>query len=266
MKRILGTVFAGAAMALAGCGSVSDGDQGSDGKVAQAEQKIVGGIEATTHSMPFMVGIYLDSAAFCGGVIIGSEWVLTSAHCLANFTSAQVVAGAHDINNPGEPSQVRQTSHQLIYHSSYNASTLQNDIGVIRLSQPLSFNANIQPIDLDAIGNTPVGQTVTLAGWGRVSDGAFGLTSLLRRVDVPTISNASCAGAYGSIITSSILCTSGEGGKNSCNGDSGGAVFAGNTLVGLMSFGSSAACSAGYPAGHARISSFRDWISQNTGI
>jgi secreted trypsin-like serine protease len=265
MKRILGTVV-GATMALAGCGSVSDGDQGTDGTVAQAEQKIVGGVEATPHSMPFMVGIYVDGAAFCGGVIIDSEWVLTSAHCLAGATSVQVVAGAHDINDTGEPTRITQTSHNFSYHGSYNAFTLQNDIGLIRLSQLLSFDANIQPIGLDALGSTPVGQTVTVAGWGKISDGASGLAASLRRVDVPTISNASCADAYGSVVTSSILCTSGAGGKNSCNGDSGGAVFTGNTLVGLISFGASASCSGGYPSGHARISSFRDWISQNSGI
>jgi len=36
--------------------------------------------------------------------------------------------------------------------------------------------------------------------------------------------------------------------------------------VGVVSFGSSAGCEVGYPAGFTRTESYLDWISQETGI
>jgi len=34
--------------------------------------------------------------------------------------------------------------------------------------------------------------------------------------------------------------------------------------VGIVSFGSSAGCTAGLPAGFTRVSSYRDWINTNS--
>jgi secreted trypsin-like serine protease len=263
MKRTLSVVLAGAAMALAGCGMSGGG--GDDGPVAQAGQAIVGGAEAAPHSLPFMVGLTFDGSSFCSGTIISNEWVLTAAHCLAGHSSVMVVAGGHNLNL-NEPTQVRQTSTNLTLHEAYNPSTLQNDVGVIRLSTLLTFNANVQPVNLDDTGTTPVGQTATLAGWGRDSDAASTVSPVLRVVNVPTLSNAACAGAYGSIVTAGVGCTSGTGGKGLCAGDSGGAVLAGSLLIGVPAFNASAGCAAGYPSGYARVSSFRAWIQSNTGV
>lgn len=49
----------------------------------------------------------------------------------------------------------------------------------------------------------------------------------LYSVEVEIISNQDCSASYGPYITESIICTSGENGKGTCNGDSGGplAVF-----------------------------------------
>ena len=38
------------------------------------------------------------------------------------------------------------------------------------------------------------------------------------------------------------------------------------TEVGIVSFGSSAGCTQGYPVGFSRVTSFLTWISSNTGI
>ena len=36
--------------------------------------------------------------------------------------------------------------------------------------------------------------------------------------------------------------------------------------IGIVSFGTSVGCAAGYPTGYARVTSFLSWINANTGI
>jgi len=53
-------------------------------------------------------------------------------------------------------------------------------------------------------------------------------------------------------------------------GDSGGALVIDNggnfTQIGVVSFGSSRGCASGAPSGYARVTSFRNWIRQHTGL
>merc|ERR1712226_1673629 len=65
------------------------------------------------------------------------------------------------------------------------------------------------------------------------------------------------------------------GGRGSCNGDSGGPLVqkaggkaAGDqwTQVGIVSFGASAGCEVGMPAGFTRTEYYLDWIKSETGM
>ena len=50
-------------------------------------------------------------------------------------------------------------------------------------------------------------------------------------------------------------------------GDSGGPLTcAEGHLVGITSFGAAAGCEAGYPDAFTRVSYFRDWIREKTGV
>jgi len=53
-------------------------------------------------------------------------------------------------------------------------------------------------------------------------------------------------------------------------GDSGGALVVQNNggfmQIGVASFWSSAGCSSVFPSGFARVTSFRAWIRQHTGL
>ena len=44
--------------------------------------RIVGGQEATPHSYPFQVALFIGEGYFCGGSIISDQWILTAAHCI----------------------------------------------------------------------------------------------------------------------------------------------------------------------------------------
>lgn len=54
---------------------------------------------------------------------------------------------------------------QLIPHPSYNSNTVANDIGLIRLEEPLNLGEYIKRIDLP-LHDTPEGTILILSGWG----------------------------------------------------------------------------------------------------
>ena len=126
---------------------------------------------------------------------------------------------------------------------------------------------------------------------GKTADGPLqGVSPILNKVSAPGMTTAACSAVYGSIITDNILCIDTAGGKGSCNvswlliksfpnyytnpsstqGDSGGPLHFNNggswNQVGIVSFGASAGCAAGYPAGFTRISSYTQWIVDNAGL
>lgn len=225
---------------------------------------IVNGVEATPHQYPWTVAIYMDEASFCDGVIISEHWVLTVGNCLYRASSVRVVAGAHYRITPEAGAQTRVT-RDFFLHENYLQAPSTNDIGLIYLPEALVFDAHIQPINLDAVGNIPAGQMATLAGWGALA-GKVGISPYLNKVDVAIMSNEACANIYGSFITDVIGCTDGSGGRGMGSGDQGGPVMVGNTLVGLINWSAAAGPDLGYPTGFVRIAPFREWIRQNSGI
>merc|ERR1711973_972235 len=199
-----------------------------------AKNKIVGGEEAEPNQWPWIVALFVDDAWFCGGSIISENWVMTAAHC---------VDGA-----------------------------LSFDIALIELPSPITFNDYIKPSCLPAPGDeADVGDMVSVIGWGRPSDSASGISPVLRMVhDIPVMSNRECNSYYG-IVKDGVVCIDTTGGRGSCNGDSGGPlideVSSGKwNQVGVVSFGSTAGCEVGAPAGFTRTEYYLDWISSNAAI
>merc|ERR1712226_1746585 len=102
-----------------------------------------------------------------------------------------------------------------------------------------------------------------------------GISPVLREVrDIPVMTNADCNAVYG-IVGDGVVCIDTAGGRGSCNGDSGGPLVqkaggkaAGDqwTQVGIVSFGASAGCEVGMPAGFTRTEYYLDWIKSETGM
>jgi hypothetical protein len=136
-----------------------------------------------------------------------------AAHCLAGITRADIIAGVHNINDnlDGEYRTAVWPRDTLI-HANFNPDTLENDIGLIRVSQRIVYSSRIQPIALPSRSfqsNLFVGIISTVSGWGRFSDQITDLSSELRFVTLPIISNSQCQRTYGHFIQPSNLCASG---------------------------------------------------------
>ncbi|KAJ9580604.1 hypothetical protein L9F63_024219 [Diploptera punctata] len=233
--------------------------------------KIVNGQQATRGQFPYQAAVYLDSSSFCGGSLISTTFVLTAAHCAQSVSRFTVYLGAQALS-ASESGRVIVTSTSKIVHASYNPSTIANDIALIRLPSAVSLTSFIQTIALPGrslSSNSFAGSTVTVSGWGRTAT-STSVSNQLNYVDLTVITNSACSSFFGSYILASTICADGSNRQGSCNGDSGGpmVVTSGGQRIqiGVVSFGSGLGCTAGYPTAYARVTSFLDWISTNSGV
>ncbi|XP_067644968.1 brachyurin [Eurosta solidaginis] len=248
----------------------------------EVDARITGGDLAAPNMFPYQAGLLLLRAPKiyqCGGVLISVNYVLTAAHCIYMSTRGKVFLGSTDFANPVTSAAVFNVSASDFYvYEKYTLSGGRDDIGLIRLPTPATLSAAVQTIPLARRFMTQSfleGKTVTTSGWGLTSDGSsekMQFNLLLYYVDGPVIGMRECACYYlpGLVRSLNHICVSGEGGRGSCDGDSGGPLTYyynnKNYLIGLTAFGSAGGCEIGFPSVYTRITSYLDWIAERTGI
>ena len=227
---------------------------------------IVGGEESVPGSRPWMVSLQ-RSSHFCGGSLIKNDWVLTAAHCVdgSSTSGLYAVVGRHAWNGSGGQ---RIAVSQIIVHPSYNDSTSDHDIALLKLSTPVTLGLTLMQLpDADLINEAAApGDIVTVLGWGTTTEGGS-IPSNLREVDVPVVSNATCNAsiAYNGQITNNMMCAGyAAGGKDSCQGDSGGPLmftYAGaDYQAGVVSWGEGCARPNKYGV-YAKVLNYVSWIN-----
>jgi len=224
---------------------------------------IVGGEEAKVGEFPWMVDIRRPTHT-CGASIVNAEWVVTAAHCTQGAVSSYtVVVGDHDITAVEGTEQTR-TIERIVNHPSYTPSTFENDISLMKVSQPFQLNARVQPVALPSAHFIPTFNT-TAVGWGRLSEGGASPPKL-QKVDVPYVTDEVCNQAYSGRIKESMICAGflGQGGKDACQGDSGGPLMCStgstNFLCGIVSWGTGCARPQ-YPGVYTEVTYFSEWIN-----
>jgi len=237
--------------------------------------KIVGGTEVEPGELPYQLSFQDTTFGFafhfCGASIYNENWAVCAGHCVQgedmnNPDYLQVVAGEHnqDIDEGNEQTIVLS---KIIQHEDYNGFTISNDVSVLKLSQPLSFNNFVAPIALPAAGHAASGECI-VSGWGTTSEGGS-TPDVLMSVSVPIVSDEECRDAYGqNDVDDSMICAGvPQGGKDSCQGDSGGPLACSDTgstyLAGIVSWGYGCA-RPNYPGVYTEVAYFVDWIETNT--
>uniref|UniRef100_A0A672K9S2 Peptidase S1 domain-containing protein n=1 Tax=Sinocyclocheilus grahami TaxID=75366 RepID=A0A672K9S2_SINGR len=166
---------------------------------------IVGGVDASEGSWLWQVSLHTSGCHFCGGSLINNEWVLTVAHCLP---------GTQQGVNANEISRNVTT---IIVHPSYDRTTNNNDIAVLRLSARSGGTNTCKSIN----SHMHLFLTSLIEGcvcfWCSVNLPAPGI---LQETMVPVVANDRCNTLLGSgSVTSNMMCAGlMEGGKDTCQG------------------------------------------------
>jgi len=256
-----------------------------DGKpVRVARQgRIINGTKALFASWPWQIslrqwnrfkGSYLHK---CGAALLSEEWAITAAHCVhrEDHTKILLILGEHDIYNDREPFAMEgRKLKQIKVHPKFNPQSFENDLALLKLISPVKYQANILPACVPRDDQHLEGQEAWVTGWGKMKrEGP--LASVLQELEVPILSNRVCERMYRKsghpqYIPHIFICAGyGEGGRDSCGGDSGGPLSVQRAdgrfdIAGVVSWGIGCA-EKNQPGVMARVSQYRDWILETIG-
>ncbi|NXW31169.1 OVCH2 protein, partial [Phaetusa simplex] len=238
--------------------------------------RIIGGEEAVPYSWPWQVSIQISDEHICGGAVLTKEWVVTAAHC---FNSREpyrdlwmVATGLHDLTE--QEYRQKRSVKQYIIHPSFNKTTMDSDIALLQLAEPLEFNDYVRPVCLPAEEEAVQPSRVcVVTGWGaHEEDREKG--KKLHQLEVPILVLDMCQSYYINLpskVTQQMICAGFplEEGRDSCTGDSGGPLVCPSednsgfyTLHGITSWGMGCGRKS-YPGVYTNVGVFVDWIKQS---
>lgn len=232
-----------------------------------AQTRIIGGYPVDISQRPYQAAVLINGLFNGGGVIINSEWILTAAHVVTNGNTPyqpsqiSVSTGVTDLTSFYAP---RASVSQIIVHPKYNPSTYLNDIALVKLSSPLTWSDNRQPIIITDMDNYATSTPAVVSGWGQRSttSGSSSLQQLYAGNIHITSANRDSEWRY-SELQSHIESVA------PFYGDSGGPVtinesYTGDLLVGLVSHGPKDDPTKGNVY-YTNVGYYQSWIVSNTG-
>jgi trypsin len=204
---------------------------------SEMRRMIVGGTVAAAGQYPwFAVLIDEDGDDYCGATLIHPRVLLTAAHCVEDVDFAKkrkkgrplgVIIGdvQRDPDKVQEPAKYRTIVDRLLHPEFDDEESNNFDFALLKLNLPVN---TIAPIALNTNASRPADdETLTIMGFGMTREVFGNSPTKLRHVNISVISNDLCRARYfikrDEIQDETMFCA-GEwlGGKDSCNGDSGG--------------------------------------------
>lgn len=197
-----------------------------------------------------------SGGTFCTGAAIAQDLVLTAAHCVLPGADYKLI----EFDAARQPKLL--DIKQVARHPTFNLQTLLGhrataDMALLKLAQPLP--AGIIPANLDRTDRKPqAGERYSISGYGLAVRGDGKTGGTLRSAQLVS------TGKPGNLQIRLVdPATNGESpGIGACTGDSGGPVYQGTALIGVISWSTGPNMSAGCGGltGVTPISLYRGWI------
>ncbi|XP_013920883.1 PREDICTED: mannan-binding lectin serine protease 2 [Thamnophis sirtalis] len=240
-------------------------------------KRIFGGQKALPGQFPWQVLITDAHGATGGGALLYDNWILTAAHVLGSPADASSLTLKLGLLNKRSPHYHQAWAESVFVHDGFtnDGVNFDNDIALIKLKHKVPVNKNITPICLPGYNpgfRVKTNDTGIIAGWGKTERSRQSRFLLYTEVDV--VESNKCKAAYANRtvqgnqlrLTENMLCAgTEEGGKDSCYGDSGGALVFYDTQAkrwfvgGLVSWGLECG-SAGLYGVYTKVSNYMSWM------
>ncbi|XP_002046313.3 protein masquerade [Drosophila virilis] len=239
--------------------------------------RVVGGEDGENGEWCWQVALINSLNQYlCGAALIGTQWVLTAAHCVTNIVRSgdaiYVRVGDYDLTRKyGSPgAQTLRVATTYIHHN-HNSQTLDNDIALLKLHGQAELRDGVCLVCLPARGvSHTAGKRCTVTGYGYMGE-AGPIPLRVREAEIPIVSDAECIRKVNAvtekifILPASSFCAGGEEGHDACQGDGGGPLVCQDDgffeLAGLVSWGFGCG-RVDVPGVYVKVSSFIGWINQ----
>jgi V8-like Glu-specific endopeptidase len=257
------------------CG-IADNTRASMGE----STRVVGGELAALNAWPWAVALGVPASGNkltlkCGGTLISKDYVLTAAHCFEQSITTVRLSDLDITTTRDNADHEDVKIERKIMHPLYDRKTMKNDIALIKLARSVTFRRGLRPACLPKrykgynLKNLNI--TPKVIGWGQ-TENYQPVSSHLLQADVSIVDNPTCSKKYASFIgiTSNQICA-GDDERDSCGGDSGGALLSSErdngkwSVIGVVSFGARGFCAnSRFPGVYTRVDKYLDWIASNT--
>lgn len=250
---------------------------------------IVNGAKADRYQFPYQATILRKIPfwggyrymPFCGATILSDSWLVTAAHCTLgldlkrDIKDLKIVIGVHKLNHED---RVISDVESFIPHEKFSMSPVINDIALIKLRTPLDLSSGngVAAAKLPSPGQMFTRNAVT-SGHGLINPmDQNSISEHLLWLDIKIQPDTVCSKQWiyqfsqTRFMPDMMICATAEDGKSPCMGDSGGPLVQKvddeSVIVGVVSFGPRNCGEKGIPFVFTKVSTYRDWIRNKSGL
>lgn len=239
---------------------------------------IIGGTKTPIVEFPSLVLVKFKSSHYCGASILHQEYIITNAQCAIDKEGIEGIAiHFNDLSIPGRGKLFPVADIHVHQDYEGNTEAPYNDIALIRLKEPLTFNSFVNALPVYEKKPYP-GLRCQTAGYGIISikiylkgkineltpENTFSKENVLRKVDQIIQKIETCEHLLGIKLNPKIqICTVGPvENEGPTYGDFGGPLICENQQIGVSTFSLYDSKSMFLYTVYSNILTYREWVER----